>query len=261
MTQEQFPFTDEQFSAALRDTIRTILINPALVPVSHPRAVLFGGQSGAGKSTLHVVEKKAFDDNVVVINGDEYRSSHPHFRQIQETYGIDAPAHTAHWSGKMVEALIEAFAGQKYNLVIEGTLRTSEVPLATARLLRQHGYSVSLAIIAVKPEISLLSCQIRYEMMRIAGTTPRAIDPAHHDRIVHDIVDNLAVLEKSGEFDAIELYDRSGMCLFASEGTEPSGETPASDALRNVLFGDWTQEELQHLDDLNRKLAQLKEIP
>lgn len=108
----------------------------------------------------------------------------------------------------MTETLVDYFSSLSYNLVIEGTLRTSEVPLASATLLCERGYDVSLALMAVKPEISLVSCQLRYEQMRISGTTPRATDPAHHRKIVDQIVSNLAVLEESGMFDGIYLYNR-----------------------------------------------------
>lgn len=91
----------------------------------------------------------------------------------------------------MTEALTDSLSRIGYNLIIEGTLRTAEVPLKTAELLRQRGYGVSLALMAVKPEISLVSCQIRYEEMRVAGTTPRATDPAHHNKIIDQIVSNL----------------------------------------------------------------------
>ncbi|MEI3308579.1 MAG: zeta toxin family protein [Eggerthella lenta] len=120
----------------------------------------------------------------------------------------------------MVEAIVDALSIMGYNLVIEGTLRTSEVPLKTARLLRDRGYSVSLALMAVKPEISLISCQLRYEQMRIAGTEPRAVDPAHHLSIVKSIVGNLKVLEESGMFDDIGLYSRSEQCLFSARTTK-----------------------------------------
>ena len=224
---------------------------------AHPKAFLLGGQSGAGKTRLQriIMEKCGYD--FIVINGDEYRSAHPRFAQIQERYGIDSPAHTAKWAGQMVEALVDAFSAQGYNLIIEGTLRTAEVPLATAGLLRDRGYAVSLAIMAVKPEISLVSCQIRYEHMRIAGTTPRAVDPAHHACIVEEIADNLAVLEQSGAFDQIALYNRAGACLIAVR--YPCEDTPASVVLRDVLFGDWTEEERTHYSTLCAQLIDLQD--
>jgi len=39
--------------------------------------------------------------NVIVVNGDEYRSFHPRYKQICAQYGIDSPAHTAAGGGRM----------------------------------------------------------------------------------------------------------------------------------------------------------------
>lgn len=203
---------------------------------------------------MHNVFRNALDGNVIVVNGDEYRSFHPRYKQLCAQYGIDAPAHTAAWAGQMVEAVIDALSVMGYNLVIEGTLRTSDVPLRTAALLRGRGYGVSLALMAVKPEISLVSCQLRYEQMRIAGTEPRAVDPAHHLLIVEGIVDNLEALEDSGMFGNISLYSRSERCLFSSA----DGEGRASEALRDVLFGDWTEEERKHQAYLEQRLEEAK---
>ena len=250
-------YTPEQFEAARAEIVKKMLVAKGVQPERHPRAYLLGGQSGAGKSTLHRICGNRLGGNAVVINGDEFRRSHPHFREIQEQFGVDAPAHTAKWAGEMTEGLIDALSAQGYNLIIEGTLRTSEVPLRTARSLRERGYSVSLALMAVKPEISLVSCQIRYEMMRIAGTTPRATDPAHHDKIVHDIVDNLSTLEESGLFEEVLIYNRAETMLYPKPGSALS----ASEVLRETLFGPWTVEEQQHYDHLNDQLRHLKSQP
>ena len=245
-------FTMGYFNRRLREFAFDLAMNVA--PSQRPQAELLGGQSGAGKTRLHDLLKVEFNQNAIVINGDEYRRAHPNFSRIQQRYGVDAPAHTAKWAGQMTEALIDALSAQGYNLVIEGTLRTSDVPLRTAALLHGRGYSVSLAVMAVKPEMSLVSCQIRYEMMRIAGTAPRATDPAHHDKIVHDIVDNLEVLEQSGVFDAVRLFNRAGECLYPNDVYGAAAQT-----LKDVLFGPWTEEERGHFEFLQQKLAELRE--
>ena len=247
-------FTEEEFFDQLQavQTALMVAVRPTRLEV--PQAYLLGGQSGAGKTTLHKVIGRALDGNAIVINGDAYRKRHPRFAELQEAYGDDAVEHTALWAGKMVEALVSTLSSLGYNLVIEGTLRTSEVPLATARLLRERGYDVSLALMAVKPEISLVSCQLRYEQMRLAGTVPRATDPAHHRKIVDQIVENLAVLEQSGAFDDIALYDRKGGQVHPVAGVARR----ASAALEDVLFGSWTEEERAHLEYLEGQLATLR---
>lgn len=245
-------YSDDEFRTELQTITSMLLVDPLCVPVEHPEAFLLGGQSGAGKTTLHRLLQVRLADNAIVVNGDEYRSRHPRFEQISAQYGVDAPARTAAWAGCMVEAVVDALSIMGYNLVIEGTLRTSEVPLKTAQLLHGRGYRVSLALMAVKPEISLVSCQLRYEQMRLAGTEPRAVDPAHHLAIVEGIVGNLATLEESGMFDSVSLYSRSEQCLFSSD----DGKGSAHEALAGILFGDWTPEECGHLSYLEKRLSE-----
>lgn len=247
-------YSDFEFRQRVAKEIQKATLPACIGPSNAPKAILLGGQSGAGKTTLHKMLKDKFEENIIVINGDEYRTSHPRFAKLQAAFGDKSVDYTAPWAGHMTETLIDHLSRIGYNLVIEGTLRTAEVPLKTAELLRQRGYGVSLALMAVKPEISLVSCQIRYEEMRVAGTTPRATDPAHHNKIIDQIVSNLGVLEASGMFDEIALYDRSQTCLFPREGADGSAE----EALRAILFGPWTPEERRHYNELKAKLNYLK---
>ena len=246
-------FSEEEFAGEFQSIAKHLVLESRCAPSAHPRAVLLGGQSGAGKTALHELCVKGFKDGGIVINGGD-RSHHPRFAELDAQYGPEAVAHTAAWAGQLVEALVKALSSARYNLVIEGTLRTSQVPLDTAALLRGKGYRVSLALMAVKPEISLVSCQIRYELMRMACTTPRATDPAHHNKIVADIVQNVGVLESSGLFDEIRLYSRERELLYPLEG----GTRRAADVLEAVLFGPWTPTEREHYEFLEAKLASLQ---
>lgn len=256
MSKELSYFTEEEFISEFGVAVKRLVLAPKLKPCERPQAVLLGGQSGAGKTKLHKIINSEFSGNIVVINGDEYRSSHPHYHDLDKAYGPEAVSHTAVWAGKMTESLISSLSKMSYNLIIEGTLRTAEVPIKTATLLRERGYDVSLALMAVKPEISLVSCQIRYELMRLEGTIPRATDPKHHNKIIEDIVSNLDCLENSGLFDEVRLFSRSEACLYASKKDAGS----ASQALKDVLFGAWTQEEQIHYAFLQDQLAHLKAL-
>ena len=75
-------YTQQEFSRELAFFIRDRTQSPLLSPVEHPRAVLLGGQSGAGKTTLHRIYRDTFKRNVIVVNGDEYRSRHPHYYEL-----------------------------------------------------------------------------------------------------------------------------------------------------------------------------------
>ena len=49
----------------------------------------------------------------------------------------------------MTEALISRLSDQGYNLVIEGTGRTTDVPIQTATMLQSKGYETKMYVTAV----------------------------------------------------------------------------------------------------------------
>lgn len=154
-------FSETEFQKVLQRTIRALTRGKMIS--YQPKAILLGGQSGAGKITIHRIKQKEFQGNIIIIDGDSYRSQHPNYLALQEKYGKDSVDFTQGFAGKMVEHLIEKLSTQGYHLLIEGTLRTTEVPRETAQLLKARGYQVSLALIATKPELSYFSTLIRYE--------------------------------------------------------------------------------------------------
>ncbi len=247
-------YSSEEFEQAKANILSRLTLSPVIMPSDSPQAFLLGGQSGAGKTTLHGMIQKRFGCNVIVVNGDGFRSYHPRYRQLDKEYGPESVNYTAKWAGSMTEAVVEALSLVGYNLAVEGTLRTAEVPTKTATLLKERGYRVFLAVMAVKPEISLVSCQIRYEQMRIAGTVPRATDPEHHNLIIQQIVSNMRVLEQSDLFEGIYLVNRAKEVLYPEEELEGK----ASDALEQVLFGPWSREESIHYDYLKSQLETLQ---
>lgn len=154
-------YTDSEFKHALARNLRSLTRGKK--SSKQPIAILLGGQSGAGKTTIHRIKQKEFQGNIVIIDGDSFRSQHPHYLELQQEYGKDSVEYTKDFAGKMVESLVRELSHLGYNLLIEGTLRTIDVPKKTAQLLKNKGYEVQLALIATKPELSYLSTLIRYE--------------------------------------------------------------------------------------------------
>lgn len=134
----------------------------------------------------------------------------------------------------MVECLINELSDRKYDLIIEGTLRTAQTPLNTCNLLKSKGYSVELSIMAVSKEVSWQGTIQRYEKMKLKGQTPRATPKESHDVVVNNIVQNLDELYKLHKFDNITLYNRNQERLYNMQDT-PS-VNPAL-ILSNVVHG------------------------
>lgn len=231
-------FSNSNFQQALKRNIRTLTRGKTVS--EHPKAILLGGQSGAGKTTIHRIKQKEYQGNIIIIDGDSYRSQHPHYLELQEKYGKDSVDHTKRFAGKMVEALVDALSQLGYHLLIEGTLRTTDVPRQTAQLLKSRGYQVSLALIATKPELSYLNTLIRYEELYAKNPNQaRATPKEHHDYIVNHLVENVRALEKEKYFEQIQIYQRDRSCVYDSETDEGS----AAAVLQECLFGKWNKVE------------------
>jgi zeta toxin family protein len=164
--------------------------------------------------------------------------------------------YTKVFAGKMVEYLVDELSKLGYHLLIEGTLRTTEVPRKTAQLLTTRGYQVSLALIATKPELSYLSTLIRYEeLYAINPSQARATPKAHHDGIVEHLVENLRELEKDQLFRQIQIYQRDQSCVYDSQ----VDQTSAAEVLQECLFGKWSKVEKEMLKMGQERLKELGE--
>lgn len=231
-------YSIEDFDKSLQRNIELLTFNKTQSDIPH--VVILGGQSGAGKTTIHRVKMMESEGNYIVIDGDTYRAQHPHFRALQERYGVDSVEYTKAFAGKMVEALIDKLSFLDYNIIIEGTLRSSSVPIQTARLLKDKGYSVDFCLIATKPELSYLTTQLRYlEMLVVDPLQARATPKEHHDGIVKVLVSNINELEQSRLFESIQVYKRDLVQVYDSiQSTESVGTI-----VEQVLFGPWTKDE------------------
>ena len=236
-------YNSEDFDKALERTIDFLTFNKNIS--STPRAVILGGQSGAGKTTIHRVKMLELKGNYIVIDGDTYRAQHPYFRALQEKYGVASVDYTKMFAGKMVEAVIDKLSSLKYNLIIEGTLRSAAVPINTATLLKSKGYTVDFCLIATKPELSYLTTQLRYlEMLVVDPLQARATPKEHHDGIVKSLVSNSNELEQSGLFESLQVYKRNLEQVYNSKLCTESVET----VVDQILFGPWTHDEYALLE-------------
>lgn len=209
-------FTNEEFESKLKQLYKELTDD--IKKSVEKKAFLLGGQPGAGKSGLtNILEQE--NNNLIVINGDDFRKEHPHFIELQKMYGKESVEYTKTFAGKMTEALISKLSDEGYNLVIEGTLRTSETPLKTQQELSKKGYQVEMAVIQVRPEVSYLGTLTRYEEMIKLGLQPRATLKKDHQVVVDNIANNLSKLYNTKVFSNIRIYNRENECLYSMKET------------------------------------------
>ena len=220
----------------------------------NPKVFLLGGQPGAGKSGLENMLN--LKDEYISISGDDYREYHPRFKEINLEYGKEASKYTQQWAGQITEKLIEKLAKEKYNLIIEGTLRTAQLPLKEANRFKKLGYEVELHVLAVKPEKSYLGTLLRYEEMIKQGKIPRMTPKEHHDLVVKNIGDNLEIIYNSKAFDNIKLFDRENNLLYNYK--ENSNINPKN-ILENEFNCEWKLEEIKNFKEKWENLIKMVE--
>lgn len=209
-------FTEEEFQEVLEEIYLTYIKNINFT--KNKKAFLLGGQPGAGKSGLTTFLKQE-NENMIVINGDDFRKEHPHYEELEQKYGKESVEYTKGFAGRMTGALISKLSNKGYNLIIEGTLRTIETPSKTQQELSKKGYQVEMAVILVRPEFSYLGTLMRYEEMIKKGLQPRATLKKDHQIVVDNIANNLSNLYEKKIFSNIRLFNRKGECLYSMNKT------------------------------------------
>ncbi|MDX9814405.1 MAG: zeta toxin family protein [Sulfurimonas sp.] len=182
-----------------------------LTSQEQPKAYVLGGQSGSGKSYLIKEVKEELNNNVIVINGDDFRKYHPDYEKLQKEQGKDSPKFTAQFAGEMTEAILKKAIYKKYNIVIEGTFRTSETPLKTLKQLKDSAYETNVYIKATSKEQSWQNCLERYnKMLELDPREARYTDKTHHDLIVDNLAQNVEIVSKSPYVDNLKVFTTKG---------------------------------------------------
>ncbi|ASM35782.1 zeta toxin superfamily protein [Campylobacter sputorum subsp. bubulus] len=206
----KYKFSDEEFNDKFeeiwKEATRQINIS------KNKSAYVLGGQPGAGKSSLiNSILKDKFNDNAIVISGDDFRRYHPRYDEIQKNEGKLAAKYTQNFSSKITEKLIENASDKGYNLIVEGTFRTETTPIKTLLLLKDKGYDTNIAIKACDKDISWQSCLERYEKQKqINSSTARYTNKEDHDIVVENISENAAKVFETGLANSIFIQNRQG---------------------------------------------------
>ncbi|WP_335943304.1 zeta toxin family protein [Fusobacterium polymorphum] len=245
-------YTDEEFQKAFQQILK--FYKSRYSSQENPKAFLLGGQPGAGKSALENMIN--IENKYVSISGDDYRKFHPLYDKLNKIYGKDASKYTQKWSGEMVEYLLKEARKEKWNVILEGTLRKAELPIREAKDFKENGYSVELYVVAVKPEKSYLATLQRYEEMIVRCRIPRMTPKEHHDLVVNNIGNNLEIIYNSKAFDNIKLFDRENNLLY---NYRKNLDISPKNILEKEFYREWKIEEIKNFKEKWENLIKMVE--
>ena len=245
-------YTDEELEKQFKKILH--FYKSRYSPTENPKVFLLGGQPGAGKSGLENAIN--IENEYISISGDDYREYHPKFEELNIRYGKESSKYTQQWAGEITERLIKELGKEKYNLIIEGTLRTAELPLKEAYRFKKNGYEVELNVVVVKPEKSRLGTLERYEAMLKQGKVPRMAPKEHHDLVVNNIGNNLEIIYNSKAFDNIKLFDRENNLLY---NYKENPDVNPKDILNKEFNRVWKKEEIEKFKEKWENLIKVME--
>lgn len=208
-------FTNEEFERAFNKIYDDITSDKT--KQDKPKVVFLCGQPGAGKSRCGQLYAEQFNKDVVKSDVDEYREEHPHFDEIVAKNPYNWSVDTHEFASKMGYAIVKKLASEKYNVIIDGTLRNLQKTKELISMFKNNGYdNVEIAVTATKPDISKTQIILRY-VNALEKKTPARLVPfgVHNDAIV-SIPKNLNVIESENVVDSIKIYDRDCLLLYNS---------------------------------------------
>lgn len=197
--------------------------------VDKPIAIVLGGQPGAGKGrNIYPVARKRFENNIVELDCDKFREYHPESEKLNldaATYGEK----TNPFVFAVVDRLVEELSEQKYNMIIESSMKTPHTAFSNYDLLTPKGYKLEAHIMATPKEVSWQGVVDRYNEQLANGEQARIVPKEFHDFVVENLPNSADSIYKSGKMSNMLVFNRDKEVLYDMSKTPELNPT-------NILY-------------------------
>lgn len=201
-----YTMSDQLFESTKNELIFRLSANK--YSSDSPTLIIVGGQSGAGKSRLSPLAKNNMDNNVIHIDIDEVRASHPYFSAVNKSYPEFIHRILVEDSIKLENAIVDYFLENKFNILYEGTLRNTDGYVKLASRFKEMDYNVLLYLMAVPELESLGSIYSRYAMDVVCNGKPRWVEKFAHDESYTGLIKTLQIFQDKNLFDSAKVFVR-----------------------------------------------------
>lgn len=211
---QEYRLSEAENEKIFQNDVKQYLLATASLGLSRseePTMVIVGGQPGAGKSRS--IDSVRLDlersGGVMEIAADDLRKFHPKNDELMQkddrTAADFTHADASAWAEKA-----ERFAReQKFNVLIEGTLKTPENAAAKLAEYREAGYFVEARVIAVHERTSWQGVVGRYEQQKEDAGVGRMTPKPVHDAAVAGVLASVEKIETEKLADRVRI-DRRG---------------------------------------------------
>jgi hypothetical protein len=234
----------------------------SLHPVEHPQMVIIGGQPGAGKSrTIGGVERElTHQGGALKISPDDFREYHPAFKKLNIANDRTSSSFTHGDAGIWAEKLEKYGREHKFNVILEGTLRTPENAAARLGEYKAAGYTTDVRVVATNERTSWQSVHSRYEGDKAKDMPARWVPKDGHDSAYSGVLDSVERIEARKLSDRVGIDDRNGKAIYRNELKNDQWEH--APAARDALAGERSKpltpaqwdEHLKKFDEVTRNV-------
>lgn len=201
---------DENIAKEMLNEARIIARLHTVEPSEDKRLIILGGQPASGKSSITKELFEQYKDNIVLLNGDEFKPLYPNYKDLAKADPDGTSKLVQPYSNYVVDNLKQEAIERGVNVIVEGTMRTSEVPLKTADEFASKGYTVEAYVVSSSYYNSRIGIEHRYENEVADKGYGRMVNVANHDEAYNNIPNTLQELANSGKFANITIATRDG---------------------------------------------------
>lgn len=169
-----------------------------------PLVIFLGGGTASGKSSLSRLLVQSFkDDNeqVLVIDSDHIKAKLPEYQEWIKKDPERAAAIVHDESSDIANELYIRCMKQKFNVILDGTMKSTEKYLRYIGIAKEEGYTVSAVVADVPLEEAMRRADVRFKIEK--RRVPDEIIKQSHEQVpatFHELKERL---------DSFYLYDTS----------------------------------------------------
>jgi UDP-N-acetylglucosamine kinase len=135
----------------------------------------------------------------------------------------------------MVGMIRDRAVAEKYNIAIEGTFRTSEIPLRELQTFTSSGYTAHVIICTCPAELSWQSTITRAKKMEDGGFPSRYVPREHYDTVVGQLAHNVQIIYDSALAADLQIISREKILFNSASEADRNADITVTEVINREL--------------------------
>jgi hypothetical protein len=207
---------------------------------SEPTAFILAGQPGSGKGYIKraILEEYPNVNNYVQVDPDEFRPLHPFYTEYNQADDKTASERTHEDASRVAGEATDYTIQNKFNVIIDGTLKNSDKAETLIDKLKASGYKVIIYALCVEPIVSLTGCLERYFSQKEDFGYGRYVPIHIHNSAVNSMVISLMSIVLKAQADELIVLNREGEYLLelSLNILDDQGKTAVCDEIESLYI-------------------------